>query len=155
MADTAIDAPDEQHIRPDDVSDATIAATGKASEALEWLERARGRLFDFHQMMGRTDILFGEAADELRKSGNHQQAEMLEREIVGRNALHGRWTFQIIEEFDDTYYQPAKQAEQAIRDQLVSGRRHVYEAEMKEARRSHGQPGHEARPSEPSNKESL
>lgn len=146
---------DTAHTRPQGVSDATVAATGKASEALEWLERARGRLFDFHQMMGRTDILFGEAVEALRKAGHHKQAEALEREIVGRNVLAGRWTFQIIEEFDDTYYQPAKQAEKTIRDELVDGRRHIYESEMKEARRSHGQPGHEARPQEPINKESL
>ena len=37
---------------PDGASDALVAAVGKVSEALEWVERARGRLYDFHQMMG-------------------------------------------------------------------------------------------------------
>ena len=36
--------------------------------------------------------------------------------------------------------------EQLARDQLVGGRRHLYEAEMKEDRRTRGEPGHEARP---------
>ena len=26
---------------------------------MEWVERARGRLYDFHQMMGRADLLAG------------------------------------------------------------------------------------------------
>jgi hypothetical protein len=137
---------DDPHLRPTGVSDETVAATGKASEALEWLERARGHLYSFHQMMGRADILFGETVDGLRVAGHHEQADSLEREIVGRNVLQGRWTFQIIEEFDSSYYQPAKAAEQSIRDDLTQGRRHVYESEMKEARRSHGLSGHEARP---------
>jgi hypothetical protein len=31
-----------------------------------------------------------------------------------------------------------------VRERLVSGRRHVAEAELKEARRTPGRPGHEA-----------
>jgi hypothetical protein len=33
---------DEQHRRPDGVSEATVEALGKLSEALETVERARG-----------------------------------------------------------------------------------------------------------------
>jgi hypothetical protein len=33
-------------------------------------------------------------------------------------------------------------SERAVRDALLDGRRHVYEAEMKERRRSPGEPGH-------------
>ena len=36
--------------------------------------------------------------------------------------------------------------EQAVRDQLMDGRRHVFEAEMKEDRRSRGRRHHEAVP---------
>lgn len=147
MTETVADAPDEIHTRPAGTSDATIVATGKVSEAVEWLERARGSLYDFHQKMGRTDILFGEAVEALRKAGHHQQADSLERDIVGRNVLPGRWTFQLVEAFEETYYDPAKQAEQTIREALVDGRRHIYESEMKERRRTRGQPGHECRPS--------
>src|SRR5690606_3294937 len=35
--------------RPAGVDDDTVAAVGKLGEALEWVERARGRLYDFHQ----------------------------------------------------------------------------------------------------------
>jgi hypothetical protein len=138
--------PDDRHRRPEGVDDATVAAAGKVSEALEWLERARGRLFDFHQMLGRLDLLMEEGADMLDDAGHAELAGMLRDEVVGRNVLDGRWTFQIVEEFDDTYYGPVCAAERQVRDELLAGRRHVFEAELKEQRRSAGRPSHEARP---------
>ena len=45
--------PDDPWARPAGVDDATVEATGKLSEALEWVERARGHLYEFHQLMGR------------------------------------------------------------------------------------------------------
>ena len=143
---TSPDPCDDAHRRPEGVDDATVEAVGVVSEALEWLERARGRLYDFHQMVGHLDLKMGEAADQLRRCGHEEVASLLEREVVGRNVLDGRWTFQVIEEFDDLYYEPIRAAERHVRDELVAGRRHVFEAEMKEARRSAGRTGHERRP---------
>jgi hypothetical protein len=139
-------SPDEAHRRPDGASDEVVAAVGKASEALEWLERARGRLYDFHQMMGRADLLFGEAVDELAAAGKDDHAARLSDEVVGRNVLDGRWTFQMVEEFEDCYYLPVREAERRLRDDLMDGKRHVFESEMKEQRRTHGRPGHSSRP---------
>jgi hypothetical protein len=137
---------DDDHRRPPGVDDATVEAVGTVGEALEWLERARGRLYDFHQMVGHLDLKMGEAAEQLRRSGHPEMAELLECEVVGRNVLDGRWTFQVIEEFDDLYYEPIRAAERRVRDELVAGRRHVHEAEMKEGGRTHGRAGHERRP---------
>src|SRR5215218_2167652 len=92
---------DERHQRPPGVDDATVVAVGKLSEAIEWLERARGRLYDFHQMLGHLDFQMGDAVDLLRSAGHEELAERVEREVVGRNVLDGRWTFQVIEEFED------------------------------------------------------
>jgi hypothetical protein len=60
--------------------------------------------------------------------------------------IAGRWTFQVVEEFDETYYEVFRAHERALRDALTDGRRHVYEAEMKERRRTPGRAGHEATP---------
>jgi hypothetical protein len=123
-----------------------VSAAGKVSEALEWVERARGRLYDFHQLIGRADFLLGDAADALDAAGHRDLAERLRRELVGRNVLDGRWTFQIVEEFDDGYWQALRDAERDVRAALTDGRRHVYEAELKERRRTCGHRAHEARP---------
>ncbi|RYJ04945.1 MAG: hypothetical protein EON52_14125, partial [Actinomycetales bacterium] len=65
---------------------------------------------------------------------------------VGRNVIDGRWTFQLVEEYDEGYYATFKDLERTARDDLVEGKTHVFEAEMKEDRRTQGRRHHEARP---------
>ena len=138
--------PDSEHTRPDGATDTAVEAAGKMSEALEKLERARGHLYGFHQLVGEADLALDEVLDGLRECGEHEVAERLETELLRRNVIPGRWTFQIVEAFDDTYWEVFRAHEKAVRDALVGGRRHVYESEMKERRRTHGREGHEARP---------
>lgn len=136
----------ESHERPTGASDATVEAVGRASEALEYVERIRGHLYSLHQLMGRADFLFEEAADLLGGAGHDGHADRLRTDVVGRNLLDGRWTFQIVEEFDDVYYEAVRDAVRALEADLMDGRRHVYEAEMKEQRRTRGRSHHERRP---------
>lgn len=136
----------DKRVRPDVMDDATVEAVGAVSEALECVERARGELYSFHQLIGHADLLLGEACDRLRDAGHDAVAERLETEVIGRNVLHGRWTFQIVEDFDDNYWSVFREHERRVRDELQRGVRHVFEAEMKERRRSPGKPGHERRP---------
>ncbi|MEU0126522.1 MULTISPECIES: hypothetical protein [unclassified Streptomyces] len=138
--------PDQEHVRPRDVGDTTVEALGALAEALETVERARGRLYDFHQLTGGADLTLDRAVELLRMGGHAAQADLVEREIMGRNVLPGRWTFQVVETYDDTYYRPFAAVEERVRQELAGGRRHLYEAEMKEARRTHGHPDHTARP---------
>ena len=141
-----MDVPAPEHTRPDGVDDVTIEALGKLSEALEVVEDARGHLYTFHRLTGGADLRLGDAVELLRKAGHTELADRIDTELVGRNVLEGRWTFQVVEEYDDGYYALFKSLEQAARDALVQGRRHLYEAEMKEQERSHGRRHHEARP---------
>ena len=135
-----------EHQRPSGTSDATVEALGKLSEALETVEHARGLLYGFHRLTGSADLALGEAVDGLRKAGHEELADRIETELVGRNVIHGRWTFQVVEDYDDNYYASFKQLEKLARDELVQGRRHLFEAEMKEDRRTHGAAHHEALP---------
>ncbi len=138
--------PDAAHQRPEGVDDATVEALGKLSEALEAAEVARGHLYTFHRLSGTTDLTLGDAVQQLRDAGHADLADRIDRELVGRNVIPGHWTFQIVEAYDDGYYATFKELERAAREELVGGRRHLYEAEMKEDRRTHGAPGHEAKP---------
>ncbi|WGL51049.1 hypothetical protein P5P86_13870 [Nocardioides sp. BP30] len=140
--------PDAAHRRPEGVDDATVEALGKLSEALEAAEVARGHLYAFHRLSGTTDLTLGDAVDLLRDAGHGELADRIETELVGRNVIPGRWTFQIVEAYDDGYYATFKELERQAREELAEGRRHLYEAEMKEDRRTHGRPGHEATPDE-------
>jgi hypothetical protein len=138
--------PDPSHQRPEGLSDTTVQALGSLSKALETTERARGHLYSFHQLTGTADLELGRAVKLLREAGHPEWAEKVQTEIMGRNVIPGYWTFQIIEAYDDTYHQPFKYIEHAAVDRLAEGRSHLYEAEMKESRRTPGHPAHTARP---------
>ena len=142
-----MDQPAPEHQRPDGVDDTTIEALGKLSEALEVVEDARGHLYAFHRLTGTADMKLDNAVELLRKAGHTDLADRIDTELVGRNVIEGRWTFQVVEEYDDGYYALFKSLEEEARDCLVQGRRHLFEAEMKEERRTHGRRHHEARPS--------
>jgi hypothetical protein len=114
----------------------TVAAVGKVSEALEYVHRVRGAFYELHQLMGRADFLFGDAAVMLRAAGHHGLAELIDTHLVGRDVLPGHWTFQVVEEFDETYYFPVVDVEQRVRDELTDGERHRYESRLKQRRQS-------------------
>ncbi|MCL3860953.1 hypothetical protein [Actinotalea sp. K2] len=138
--------PDPAHQVPAGVDDATVVAVGKLTAALEVVEQARGMLYGFHRMTGRADNDLVEALDALEEAGHGDLAGAMRTELFGRNVIAKRWTFQIVEDYDDSYWQPFRDWERTVREQLMDGRRHVYEARLKEQNRTHGKPGHEARP---------
>ena len=141
---------DDDHARPAGTSDATVEALGTLSEALEVVEEARGLLYAFHRRCGTADLTLGKAVTQLRDAGHDALADRIETDLVGRNILAGRWSFQVVEEYDDGYYSAFREHERRAREELVEGRRHLLEAEMKESERTHGRPGHAATPHEAS-----
>jgi hypothetical protein len=137
------DAPDSGHQRPPGLDDVTVEALGKLSEALEVVERVRGHLYSVHQLTGTADFMLDDAVDLFRRAGHDAMADRIQCELIGRNVIPGHWTFQIVEEYDDGYYAEFRTIEKAARDELAEGKRHLYEAELKEKRRTPGRPGHE------------
>ena len=134
--------------RPD-LDDDTVTALGKLSEALETVEQARGLLYGFHQLTGKADLLLQDAVDQFRDAGHDELADDLERDLVGRNVIADRWTFQVVEDFDATYWAEFRAFDQRARDELAGGDRHVFEARMKQRERTTGHPRHEAGPALP------
>lgn len=128
--------------------DTTVEALGALSEALETTHRARGHLYSFHQLTGSADLRLGEAVDLLRAAGHPQAADLLECELLGRDVVPGHWTYQLVEAYDDTYFEPFARAEREIRERLAGGERHLHEVRMKAARRTHGHPHPPAGPSQ-------
>ncbi|GAA3014646.1 hypothetical protein GCM10017559_42420 [Streptosporangium longisporum] len=123
----------EEKLAPD-VDDATAEALGKLSEALETTDRARGHLYTFHQLTGHADFQLDEAVELLRAAGRDDMAELVTRELIGRDVLPGRWTFQIMEEYEDGYYGVFADVERRVRQELAGGRRHIHEARLKRRR---------------------
>lgn len=141
-----MDRPNQEHQRPADVDHNTVEAMDTLTRALETAEVARGNLLQFHRLTGTADTQLRESVQQLRACGHNSLADRIETDLVGRNVLEGRWTFQIVEEYDDTYFSMWRTIEKQARDQLVEGKRHLFEAEMKESNRTHGHPHHNAVP---------
>jgi hypothetical protein len=131
--------------RPD-LDDTTVEGLGKLSEALETVDQARGLLYGFHQLTGKADLLLQDAVDLLRQAGHDTLADDLDRDLVGRNVIADRWTFQIVEDYDANYWSTFRDFDERARDELADGDRHVYEARMKQRERTAGHPHHEAGP---------
>ncbi|MCT9934821.1 hypothetical protein N5079_31910 [Planotetraspora sp. A-T 1434] len=138
--------PDPAHLRPPGLDDVTVDALGRFSKALEIIHRVRGHLYAFHQLTGSADFELDDVVRLFRQAGHDTWADRIERELIGRNVIAGRWTYQLVEEYDDGYYAAFQQLEREARNGLAEGRRHLYEAELKQQRRTPGQPGHEAAP---------
>ena len=124
---------------------ATVKAVGKLSEAFETVEVARGLLYQFHRMSGTADLMLGDAVEMLRDAGHGELADRIDRELLGRNVLPGRWTFQVVEAYDDDYYRLFRELDEEG-TKIAKAHRHLFEAGMKRERRTPGEPGHEATP---------
>jgi hypothetical protein len=124
------------HTRPAGTSDATVAAIGKLSEALEVVEHARGALYEFHRLSGTADLTLQQAVTDLRDAGHGPLADEIEETLVGRDVIEGKWTFQLVEAYDSQYWQIFRDTEQSVRQRLGDPPPHLFEAEMK-AREQH------------------
>jgi hypothetical protein len=111
--------------------DATIDAVGKLSAAWEVAENARGHLYEFHRMSGQADLALQDAVEALRDAGHADLADEIDEALVGRDVIPGLWTFQIIEAYDEHYWQVFRAADERVRALLVDGQRHLFEARMK------------------------
>ncbi|CAM3402208.1 hypothetical protein MYCO108962_18820 [Mycobacterium colombiense] len=130
--------------------DEVAQAVGRVTEALETIERARGHLYSFHQLTGRADLQLDEAVARLNEIGQADLARRITSELIGRNVLPGRWSFQVVEEYDEGYYRCFKETEQLVRTRLTEGRRHVHEMALKQRRRTASHPAHTATPGDES-----
>jgi hypothetical protein len=135
----------DDRTRPD-LDDTLVEGLGKLSEALETVEQARGLLYGFHQLTGKADLLLQDAVALLRDAGAGDLADDLDRDLVGRNVVADRWTFQIVEDYDAGYWTTFRDFDARARTELAGGDRHVYEARMKQSERTKGHPAHEAGP---------
>lgn len=70
------------------------------SAALETAEQARGNLYAFHQLSGSADMKLQDALEALREAGHDAVASRITRDVLGRNVIAGRWTFQIVKDPD-------------------------------------------------------
>ncbi|MBE7190203.1 hypothetical protein, partial [Jatrophihabitans endophyticus] len=113
------------------MSDDTVKALGQLSAALETVEHARGHLYAFHRLCGTSDLALQDALVSLREAGHGDLAAEIDEVLVGRDVAAGRWSFQLVEDYDANYYAVFRDAERTARRGLGDAEPHIHEAEMK------------------------
>jgi hypothetical protein len=113
------------------MTDATVAALGKLSEALETVEHARGLLYGFHRLSGSADAALQQAVEQLRAAGHTELAEDIATVLVGRDVFDGRWTFELVEAYDRDYWSVFRDVERHARAAVGDAEPHIFESDMK------------------------
>ena len=126
-----------------DLSDAELEALHEAQLGIEYVERARGALLEFHHHLGRAMNRMADAERHLREAGHEGLADELRDEHLPAGAIDDRWTFELVEEFSDGFFSDVTDFESRMRDDLADGVGHVSERRHKHRLRERARDGEE------------
>lgn len=126
---------DETHVidpadRATGVDPPSLAAVHQVEVAVEWVERAFGALLDAHHETGHAQGLLLEAADALEEAG-HGALAIRARAVAALDAVHDRWTYQMVDEYRSHLLGPARALDEEVRAAVTGGVRHCFEADQK------------------------
>ncbi len=107
-----------------------LRAVHQVEVAAEWVERAFGALLDAHHETGHAQGLLLDAADALEEAGLGELAGRTRR-VAALDAVHGRWTYQMVDEFRSHMLGPVRALDEAVREAVTRGVRHCHEADQK------------------------
>lgn len=111
--------------------DDTLEAVHRVEVAVEWIERAFGSLLDAHHRIGHAQGMLEDAADALRAAGHPELADRTRFGVAPLDAVAGRWTYQVVDEFRAHLLEPARALDEEVRNRLAGGVRHRVEARQK------------------------
>ncbi len=113
-----------------------LEAVHQIEVATEWIERGFGALLDAHHEVGHAQGLLLDAANALDACGEPELARRARTVIAPLDAISERWTYQVVDEFRTHLLDPARAFDDEVRQRLVGGVRHRFEAQQK--RRTEG-----------------
>lgn len=107
-----------------------LEAVHRMELAGEWFERAFGSLLEAHHWTGRAQRMLLEAAQALEDAGKGDLARHA-RHVASLDAVHGRWTYQMVDEFRSHMLEPVRALDESVRGEISGGVRHCFEASQK------------------------
>src|SRR6056297_2223119 len=114
--------------RPDaDLSDAEVDALHEVELGVEWLHRAHGHLVQFHHATGHAMDHLADAEEGLREAGYDGLADRLRDDLLPRGAVGDRWTYDLLETFQDGPLADCESFGADARESVADGERHVAE----------------------------
>jgi len=119
---------DRQTAELPDLGEAEREALHEAELGLEWLRRAHGALLEFHHGTGHAMDHLARAESLFREAGRTELADALRDEHLPRGVIDGgRWSYDVVETFEEGLMEPLTGFERAAREQVADGQRHVTE----------------------------
>ncbi|SIQ72358.1 hypothetical protein SAMN05421858_0197 [Haladaptatus litoreus] len=95
---------------------------------VEGLRKAHGYLVHFHHATGRAMNHLQVAESNLREAGHDEFADHIRDEILPSGVLgDDRWTYELLETFEEEFFEHVVTFEQAVCENVASGERHVKE----------------------------
>lgn len=120
---------------PDGRADSTTHLNDREREALhelelglEWLHRANGHLVAFHHNVGHAADHLATAERLFREADRVAPANVIRDDLLPRGVIdEERWSYDVLEEFQDGLLAEVMRFEAGVRERLVDGQRHVTE----------------------------
>ncbi|WP_459194768.1 hypothetical protein [Halosimplex sp. J119] len=111
-----------------DLTDCEVEALHEVELGLEWLRRAHGKLVEFHHNTGHAMEHLDEAETLLRESGHDDLADEIRERHLPRGVVDDhRWSYDVLESFEDDFMADVTAFAEHTRADLADGRRHVAE----------------------------
>jgi hypothetical protein len=125
---------DDRDASDDGSTEASVDALHEVELGCEWLQRANGHLLQFHHATGHGMDHLAAAEEHLREAGETALADAIRDELLPRGVVDDdRWSYDLVESFQDGLLADVGAFEQLARDELAAGDRHV--AERRQERR--------------------
>jgi hypothetical protein len=94
------------------------------------VHRAYGHLLSFHHAVGRAMDHFAEAERLFREADREDPAVTLRDQLLPAGVVGDRWSYEVVEEFESTFYRQVVDFESAVRADLADGLSHVAERDQ-------------------------
>lgn len=132
----------DDHLRHKTVNETDRNSLHEVELCVERLHRAHGHLVVFHHNIGRGMNHLAAAEQRLRESGHQDFADTIRDDYLPRGVIagdgspdpiDGRWSYDILETFEDVFLTDILDYGREIRECLSGGTRHVAERELERA----------------------
>ena len=114
-----------------ELSDGEADALHDLQLGMEYVHRAHGSLLRFHHELGHAMDRMADAETALREAGHEERANALRDEHLPAGAVSDQWTYELVEEFAETFLADLDGFESAVRGELADGLDHVTERRQK------------------------
>lgn len=111
-----------------DLTEAEIEALHEVELATEWLQRAHGKLVEFHHNTGHAMEHLADAEERLREAGRTDLADEIRDRHLPRGVVdEDRWSYDVLESFEAELLPAMTDLQGRAREEVGDGHSHVAE----------------------------